>query len=167
MTGCYVTSQSHPGAKRRCSKRPMPFWPSSSSIKPLPFTSRNCNTSCPTPAKEQVAETYLQFANRYYDPPRKANGETPAPDYAKAKALFQKALDIGLTPRKTEEVLLRIALSDFKASQWSEALKTLRQIETQFPKGALADQVKYYTGLTSNTLKRVARRIRSIYLLMI
>ena len=46
--------------------------------------------------KEQVAEIYLKYANQYFEPPKKTSGETPAPNYAKAKTLFQKSLEIGL-----------------------------------------------------------------------
>jgi len=37
--------------------------------------------------KEQVAATYLKYADRYYEPPKPAHGETPKPDYARAKVL--------------------------------------------------------------------------------
>ena len=98
--------------------------------------------------KEQVAEIYLKYANQYFEPPKKTSGETPAPNYDKAKTLFQKSLEIGLTNKKTEEVLLRIALSDFRAKQYNEAIQTLRDLLTKYPQGAQVEDAKYYLGLS-------------------
>lgn len=98
--------------------------------------------------KEQVAEIYLKYANQYFEPPKKASGETPAPNYAKAKTLFQKSLEIGLTNKKTEEVNLRIALSDFRAANYGAAIQTLRDLLTKYPQGAQVEEAKYYLGLS-------------------
>ncbi len=111
--------------------------------------------------KEQVADIYLKYAAQYFEPPKNARGETPTPNYAKAKALFQKALDIGLTPKKTEDVLLRVALSDFHAQNWGGAIETLRVLLTRFPQGAQVEEAKYYLGLANlrGGNEREARKI--------
>lgn len=98
--------------------------------------------------KEQVADTYLKYANQYFEPPKNPKGDTPPPNYQKAKSLYQKALEIGLTPNKTEEVLLRVAQCDFNTQNWAGALATLQQVLKDFPKGAHTEQVKYYVGLS-------------------
>lgn len=98
--------------------------------------------------KEQVAEIYLKYANQYFEPPQKTKDDTPQPNYAKAKVLFQKSLEIGLTPKKTEEVTLRIALSDFRAGRYAEAITTLRDLLTKYPQGAQVEEAKYHLGLS-------------------
>ncbi|MCS6861673.1 MAG: tetratricopeptide repeat protein, partial [Abditibacteriales bacterium] len=97
--------------------------------------------------KEQVADTYLKYANQYFEPPKDPKKETPAPNLAKAKSLFQKALDIGLTPKRREEVLFRIAMCDFKTGNFSSAGASFSQLLREYPKGAHVEPAKYHLGL--------------------
>ncbi len=55
--------------------------------------------------KQEVADIYLEFADRLFDPPR----ESDEPNYAKAADLYQRALEFGLTPEKQPDVQMRIA----------------------------------------------------------
>ncbi len=98
--------------------------------------------------KEQVADTYLKYANQYFEPPKDPKKESPAPNFAKAKSLFQKALEIGLTPKRTEEVRFRVAMCDFKTGNFSSAGASLSQLVREFPKGANVEQAKQHVGLS-------------------
>lgn len=98
--------------------------------------------------KEQVADTYLKYANQYFEPPKDPKKEAPAPNFAKAKSLYQKALEIGLTPKRTEEVMFRVAMCDFKTNNFGGAVQILVQLVREYPKGANVEQAKYHIGLS-------------------
>jgi uncharacterized protein YfaS (alpha-2-macroglobulin family)/TolA-binding protein len=97
--------------------------------------------------KEQVADTYMHYALQYFEPPKNPRGETPAPNFAKAKSLFEKALEIGLTTKRREEVLFKIALCDFNAGRFAEAVPSLQELVREFPKGARVEAARQHIGL--------------------
>ncbi len=111
--------------------------------------------------KEQVADTYLKFADQYFAPPKNPKGETPAPNFPKAKSLFEKAAEIGLTVKKREEVLFKIALCDANAGSYNTAIPALEALVDEFPKGGRLAEARYQIGLCQ--LKagndRAARRV--------
>ena len=55
--------------------------------------------------KQQIADIYLEFADRFFKPPK----DQEQPDYAKALDFYLKALEVGPKPEKRMEVELRVA----------------------------------------------------------
>jgi uncharacterized protein YfaS (alpha-2-macroglobulin family)/TolA-binding protein len=84
-----------------------------------------------TQRKEEVAATYLGFADPYFQP--KAVGE--APNYLQAERFYRLALGIGLSPDRTREVLYRIARAQYLRGAHAQAVSSLRAFLKDYPSG--------------------------------
>ena len=82
--------------------------------------------------REKIAATYLKYADIYFEPKEdKTQAEPVKPDFARAKTLYQKALEIGLTPARTGDVLLRVALADFHSQNYGEAIAGFERVRNR------------------------------------
>lgn len=117
--------------------------------------------------QEMVAATYLKYADVYFAPGEKSDDITD--DKARnelktklnrAKSLYLKAVEIGLTPTRHADVLLRAGLSDFYARDYSNAINGFARVIQQYPSSPAAARARYYNGVaqlrTGN--RRGARR---------
>jgi uncharacterized protein YfaS (alpha-2-macroglobulin family)/TolA-binding protein len=96
--------------------------------------------------REQIAATYLKYADSYFAPPKKSPAETPAPNWQRAKSLYLKALEIGLTSSRQADVLLRVALSDYNAKKYSEALQSFERVRHEYPNSPASADALFYIG---------------------
>ena len=98
--------------------------------------------------REKIAATYLKYADIYFDPKEdKTKAEPVKPDFNRAKTLYLKALEIGLTPARTGDVLLRVALADFHAQSYGEAIAGFERVRKEYPQSAAAAEALRYIGL--------------------
>jgi len=93
--------------------------------------------------REEVATAYLEYADRYFQPP----DPEKKPDFARARSLYEKALDIGLTAEKTEQVRFRIAQCTFSLEDFGNAAAALEQFRKDFPKGPHVGEATYLLGV--------------------
>ncbi|MBM3333069.1 tetratricopeptide repeat protein, partial [Candidatus Sumerlaeota bacterium] len=84
--------------------------------------------------KMELAETYLNYAQKALkpaDPDKK-------PDYEKARVFFEKALDLGITGEKAEEVRFRIGLCHIELGQLDQAIARLDTFAKDHPRSKWA-----------------------------
>jgi uncharacterized protein YfaS (alpha-2-macroglobulin family)/TolA-binding protein len=96
--------------------------------------------------REQIATTYLQYADSYYEPPKKSPAEPPTPNWQRAKSLYLKALEIGLTLSRQSSVLLRVAQADYNAGKYSDALQSFERVRHEYPTSEAAADALFYIG---------------------
>lgn len=99
--------------------------------------------------REQVATTYLKYADQYFAPVKKDKADEVAPNFPHAKALYLKALEIGLTPGRTAAVLLRVAQSDYEARDYSSAVQEFERILREYPRSEAAANARIGIGLAN------------------
>jgi len=98
--------------------------------------------------REEVAAAYLQYADRYFEGHKVDGQEEKKPDYARAKSLYEKALDLGLTPETTERVRFRIARCDYEQGEYGSAAAAFQQFLQDFPQSARVEEVNYLLGVS-------------------
>ncbi|MBI3921310.1 MAG: tetratricopeptide repeat protein [Armatimonadetes bacterium] len=92
--------------------------------------------------KEQVAAAYLKYADQYLDPKNKDE----KPNYPKARALYQKALELGITKKTAARVQLSIARCDFESSNFPSSIQVLERLLKDIPDGEQAAEARYLLG---------------------
>jgi uncharacterized protein YfaS (alpha-2-macroglobulin family)/TolA-binding protein len=129
--------------------------------------------------KEEVAASYLKYADAYFTgtqedrrqpvgspaAPRETNRLTPTlqPDYEKARSLFEKALELGLTPEKTAQTKLRVARCWYEAGQFGNAAQQLQGLLKEHPDAKVLPDAKYYLGmahLRSGNMRQARNALR-------
>lgn len=98
--------------------------------------------------REQVAATYLKYADGYFAPAKKEKEDTPRPDFTRAKSLYLKALEIGLTPERSADVLLRAAQSDFESNNFRAAIEGFERVLREYPQSPAAATARLSIGLS-------------------
>jgi uncharacterized protein YfaS (alpha-2-macroglobulin family)/TolA-binding protein len=98
--------------------------------------------------REQIAATYLKYADIYYNPPKKSAAETPTPNWQRAKSLYLKALEIGLTPSRQADVILRVGLADYNAQNYNGAIQSFERVRREYPNSSAAADALFYIGLS-------------------
>jgi uncharacterized protein YfaS (alpha-2-macroglobulin family)/tetratricopeptide (TPR) repeat protein len=84
--------------------------------------------------KEQVAKIYIQFAEALSKEPLPEELDAPKPDYHKAYALYQKALELKPSDSLTEELTFRLGKTKFQARDWYQTKHDLQQYLSQYDK---------------------------------
>ena len=86
--------------------------------------------------KQQIADIYLEFADRLFKPPK----DTEKPDYARALEFYRKALEVGPKPAKRIEVEMLAAQCQQRLQKWSEAAALYEKFIQDHPRHALASK---------------------------
>ena len=72
--------------------------------------------------RQQIADIYLEFADRYFDPPKNELGEQKEkPNYERALEFYEQALEVGPKPQKRVEVELLVARCRQELGQHDQA----------------------------------------------
>ncbi|PIX39423.1 MAG: hypothetical protein COZ56_17645 [Armatimonadetes bacterium CG_4_8_14_3_um_filter_58_9] len=79
--------------------------------------------------KDQMAESYLKYADNYFSPKEKGNNS----DYVKARNLYEKALQLGLTPKLEARVRLQVARCDVETRNYSGAIQQVSKLIEDLP----------------------------------
>jgi len=93
--------------------------------------------------KIELAETYLKYAETNFrpaDPDKK-------PDYEKARVFYEKALDLGITGNRAEEIRYRIGVCHFELGQFDQAVARLETFTKDHPKSQWAAPALFQLGL--------------------
>jgi TolA-binding protein len=92
--------------------------------------------------QNEIASLYLEFADVYFKPPK----ENQAPDYAKALAFYQKALEAGPKPERKSEIELQIARCHRALNQWAESAAILAKFVKDYAKSPLIVEAMFLLG---------------------
>ena len=92
--------------------------------------------------QNEISALYLEFADVYFKPPK----ENQAPDFAKALAFYQKALEAGPKPERRAEIELQIARCHRALSQWAEAATVLAKFVKERSKSPLIVEAMFLLG---------------------
>ncbi|NCO41824.1 MAG: tetratricopeptide repeat protein, partial [Armatimonadetes bacterium] len=109
--------------------------------------------------KEEVAASYLKYAEGYFRPADKDK----QPDYEKARSLFEKALELGLTPEKTAQTKLSVARCWYEAGEFGNAAQGLQALLKEHPDAKVLPDAKYYLGrayLRSGNMRQARNTLR-------
>jgi len=109
--------------------------------------------------KEEVAASYLKYAEGYFRPADKDK----QPDYEKARSLFEKALELGLTPEKTAQTKLSVARCWYEAGEFGNAAQGLQALFKEHPDAKVLPDAKYYLGrayLRSGNMRQARNTLR-------
>ena len=93
--------------------------------------------------KQEIAEIYLEFADEYFEPPKKPNAK---PDYEKALVFYLKALEVGPTDEERQRVELQVARCHQELGRHDEAAQLLRKFLEDHKKGPLDVEVRFRLG---------------------
>lgn len=106
---------------------------------------------------EEIAGAYLKYADQYFAPKEKDK----KPDYGKARSLYQKALELGLTPKTKARVQFLVARCDFESGRFSEAAQGLEVFLKESPDAEQAPEAKLFLGRCYVNMERgpAARRV--------
>ena len=106
--------------------------------------------------KMELAETYLKYAQANFRPA----DLDKKPDYEKARVFFEKALELGITGPKAEEIRYRIGLCHFELRQFDQAITRLDTFAKNHPKSKWASPALFQLGLArANKGETVRARI--------
>jgi hypothetical protein len=93
--------------------------------------------------KQQIAEIYLEFADRYFEPPKKPDAR---PDYEKALLFYQKALEVGPKPGERLRIELKVARCHQELGRHEEAAGLCRKFLDDHKKSPLDVEVRFRLG---------------------
>jgi alpha-2-macroglobulin len=97
--------------------------------------------------RQQIADIYLEFADRYFDPPKNELGEqTAAPDYERALEFYEQALDVGPKPEKRVEVELLVARCRQELGQHGQAAGLYERFIEQHADSPLVIEARFRLG---------------------
>ena len=82
--------------------------------------------------KEKIAKIYIRFAEELARRPGPEELQAPQPDYSKAFALYQKALELKPGEKLSEELAFRLGEIMYQAQNWSQAHILLLQYLQQY-----------------------------------
>ena len=92
--------------------------------------------------KQQIADIYLEFADRFFKPPK----DTEKPDYARALEFYRKALEVGPKPAKRIEVEMSAAQCVERLQNWPAAAALYEKFIQDHPQHALAVEARFHLG---------------------
>ena len=93
--------------------------------------------------KQQIADIYLEFADRFFKPPK----DTEKPDYARALEFYRKALEVGPKPAKRIEVEMSAAQCVSSVCRnWPAAAALYEKFIQDHPRHALAVEARFHLG---------------------
>ncbi len=93
--------------------------------------------------KQEIAEIYLEFADRYFEPPKKPDAR---PDFEKALLFYQKSLEVGPKPDERMRVELQSARCHQELGRHDEAAKLYRKFLEDHKKSPLDVEVRFRLG---------------------
>ena len=93
--------------------------------------------------KQQLAEIYLEFADRYFAPTKKPNSK---PDYEKALVFYLKALEVGPKQEEQERIELQFACCHQELGRHDDAAKLYRKFLGDHKKSSLDVEVRFRLG---------------------
>ncbi|NLS96777.1 MAG: tetratricopeptide repeat protein [Planctomycetaceae bacterium] len=93
--------------------------------------------------KQEIAEIYLEFAQKYFEPPKKPDAK---PDYEKALVFYQKALEVGPKPEERQRIELQIGRCHQELGRNDEAVKLYRKFLEDHKKSPLDVEVRFRLG---------------------
>ncbi len=93
--------------------------------------------------KQAIAEVYLEFANRHFDPPKNEQREA---DYQKALDFYQKALEVGPQPATRAEVELLAARCLQQLGKLDEAVAAYERFIAEHADSPLDIEARYRLG---------------------
>ena len=100
--------------------------------------------------KERVAAVYLDFAEAYFSGEWVKDQDEPGlektPDYARAKVFYELALQLELSPAKSEDIRLNAARCAYELTNYDEAITLLTALQKEMPEGTLRVRTAYYLG---------------------
>lgn len=100
--------------------------------------------------KERVAAVYLDFATAYFSGEWVKDQDEPGlektPDYARAKVFYELALQLELSPAKSEDIRLNAARCAYELTNYDEAITLLTALQKEMPEGTLRARTAYYLG---------------------
>ena len=94
--------------------------------------------------KERMAQTYLDFAEKYFAP--KEIGTKP--NYGKARAFYEFALKMQLGERKEQELRLKIGRCYYEVNDWGTAIETFKQLRKDYPESDDTFDIMYFLGMS-------------------
>ena len=93
--------------------------------------------------KQQIAEIYLDFADRYFDPPKTPDAK---PDYEKAAAFYRRAMDVGPKLPERQRIALQIARCLQELGQQDEAVQRYQEFIDSYPDSPLDIEARFRLG---------------------
>ncbi|MBI3268853.1 MAG: tetratricopeptide repeat protein, partial [Planctomycetes bacterium] len=120
--------------------------------------------------RQEIADLYGKFAEPAWNEAEKLAAAKNATDadrqkatglYAKAAALYVKAVEAGLKPEREPDVQLRIARCQLATNDFAGAAARLAAEKKNHPKSPVADQVAYYLGLARFSAGELAEARRA------
>ncbi len=93
--------------------------------------------------KQEIAEIYLEFAEKYFAPPKAPDAEA---NYEKALVFYQKALEVGPKPDEGEQIELKVARCHQELGRHDEAAKLYRKFLEDHKKSPLDLKVRFRLG---------------------
>ncbi|HPZ84141.1 MAG TPA: tetratricopeptide repeat protein, partial [Thermogutta sp.] len=93
--------------------------------------------------KDELADIYLEFANRLFDPPNKLEEK---PDYAKARQFYEKARDLGPSENLLVSILFQIARCHQLSGDWNAAIAAYRDFIQRFPQDSREIAARFHLG---------------------
>lgn len=92
--------------------------------------------------KMELAGIYLKYANESFKP----SDPEKKPDYEKARVFFEKALGLGITGEKAEDIRYQIGVCWFKVGNFDETVKRLDTFTKDHPKSKWAAKALFQLG---------------------
>ncbi len=92
--------------------------------------------------KHEIAAIYLEFADRYFDPPK----DNEKPDYQKALEFYNKALEVGPKAEKRTEVELLVAQCHQEVKQYDKAIPRYQKFIKDHPDSKLDIEARFRLG---------------------
>jgi len=103
-----------------------------------------------TERKHEIASIYLEFADAYFQPPKKPGDGGAAtekkPDYAKALNFYKKALEVGPNDERKLEVEFRVARCHQELGQHAEAAAAYQAFLKAHPKSKFDIETRFQLG---------------------
>jgi tetratricopeptide (TPR) repeat protein len=100
--------------------------------------------------KQEIASIYLEFADAYFDPPKKgADGGSVTekkPDFAKALNFYRQALAVGPEGERRIEIEIRVARCQQELGQHAEAATAYQAFLKAHPKSPFDIEARYRLG---------------------
>ncbi|MCX8037330.1 MAG: tetratricopeptide repeat protein, partial [Candidatus Sumerlaeia bacterium] len=93
--------------------------------------------------KLELADTYVKYAEAAFKP----TDADKKPDYEKARVFYEKALDLGFTGARAEEIRYLIGLCHFQLGQFDQTVARLETFTKDFPQSRWAAPALYQLGL--------------------
>lgn len=115
--------------------------------------------------KHEIASIYLEFADAYFDPPKKAGDGASVsekkPDYAKALNFYRQALGVGPQAERRTEVEFRIARCQQELGQHAEGVAAYQAYLKAHPTSKADIEARYQLGTAQLALGQNAEARRT------